>query len=161
MKKKYLYISFGFILVSLLLIGCGQSHSDTSSDWELTPHDTVNQLENMNMTIKKGTVSKTGLTVVFQNHSDKDYLYGEFFSLEKKIDGEWYEVPVIFEGEYGFNTIGYDLAANSEQEWSIEWDWLYGPLDVGEYRIIKDILEVKEPGDYQEYILAAEFSIES
>jgi len=44
-------------------------------------------------------------------------------------------------------------------EWNIEWDWLYGSLDTGEYRIVKNILDFRSTGDYDQYKLAAEFTI--
>ena len=66
--------------------------------------------------------------------------------LEKKIKGDWYQVPTIID-EYGFNDIGYDLTPSSEaQEFKIDWDWLYGKLDPGEYRLIKNILDFRGTG---------------
>lgn len=47
------------------------------------------------------------------NHILSASLSMEFFLLEKKIYGKW----------------------------SIDWDWLYGSLDKGEYRIVKGILD--------------------
>ncbi len=112
------------------------------------------------MIVKEGTVSSTGLTVIFENNSNKQCVYGEDFWLEKKIKGRWYQVPVALDGNYGFSSIGYDLASSDVKEWTADWDWLYGSLDTGEYRILKDILDFRKAGDYDKYHLTAEFTID-
>lgn len=134
--------------------------SSETIDWEPTTYETVNKFAGVTMTVKKGTVSSTGLTVAFENNSDKQCIYGEYFLLEKKINEKWYQIPVVIDGDYGFNDIGYDLASGKEGEWKVNWDWLYGSLDTGEYRIVKDILDFRNTGDYDKYYLAAEFIIQ-
>lgn len=127
--------------------------------WKPTLHDTVNNLDGVTMTVKEGSFSSTGLTAVFKNKSGKQCIYGEPFWLEKKIDGKWYIVPVSFTGNYAFNSIGYDLAPGADREWTVDWAWLYGSLEAGEYRIVKNISDYRSPGDYTEYYLAAEFTV--
>jgi hypothetical protein len=105
-------------------------------------------------------VTATGLTLLFENSSDKQYTYGDPFLLEKKMHGKWYQVPIEMEENYGFNDIGYELDAAGRSEWEVDWEWLYGSLDSGEYRIVKDLLDVREPGDYNTHYLTAEFTIE-
>ncbi len=100
------------------------------------------------------------MTVVIKNNSSSLCTYGEYFELEKKINEIWYQVPVTIAGNYGFNSIGYDLSSGDNREWAVDWNWLYGSLDAGEYRIVKDILDIRGTGDYDAYFLSAEFSIE-
>jgi uncharacterized protein YceK len=168
-------ISIGLILLS----GCGSKNtnnsaegnkdtvtnahsnqSDEATDWKPTIYETVNNFDGVTMSAKEGTVSSTGLTVILENNSDKQGIYGEEFWVEKKINGSWYQVPIAIDGNYGFPSIGYDLASSAVKEWSVEWEWLYGSLDPGEYRIVKDILDFRKTGDYDEYFLTAEFTIE-
>lgn len=161
--NKYLCLLFYIPISLVLLAGCGgnnNSHSTEPTDWEPTKYETVNTLDGVTMTVKEGTVSSTGLTVVFHNNSDKEYTYGDPFWLEKKSDGSWYQVPITIEDNYGFNDIGYILPPLGSSEWNVDWEWLYGNLDTGEYRIVKDVLDVIEPGDYDTHHLAAEFAIE-
>lgn len=129
------------------------------SDWTPSTFDAVNNLEGVTMAAKEGTVSPTGLTLQFENKSGKDCIYGDFFLLEKKNSGEWYQVPVAIEGNYGFHSIGYSLTPSGDSEWVVDWEWLYGSMDTGEYRIVKDILDFRGTGDYDTYYLAAEFAI--
>lgn len=41
----------------------------------------------------------------------------------------------------------------------IDFEWLYGKLETGRYRIIKSITDLKGTGDYTDYAFAAEFNI--
>ncbi|MCT4686580.1 M56 family metallopeptidase [Vallitalea sp.] len=134
--------------------------SDKTTDWEPTTYETVNNFDGVTMTLKEGTDSSTSLTLVIKNNSSSQCTYGEYFWLEKKIDGNWYQVPVVIDGNYGFNDIGYDLASGEEREWQVDWDWLYGNLDTGEYRIVKDILDFRSTGDYDKYYLTAGFAVD-
>jgi len=132
---------------------------EEATDWDPSTYETINNLDGVTMTVKEGTASSTGLTVVMENNSDNQCIYGEFFELEKKIDETWYRVPVAIDDNYGFNSIGYDLSPGDSREWEVDWNWLYGSLEPGNYRIIKDIVDLKGTGDYETYYLAAEFSI--
>ena len=129
------------------------------TDWNPSTYETINNLDGVTMTVKKGTTSPTGLTVVIENNSGSQCIYGEYFELEKKINESWYKVPVTIDGNYGFHSIGYDLSSGGSKEWEVDWNWLYGSLEPGKYRIIKDILHFQDTGEYDTYYLASEFTI--
>ncbi|MFC0015071.1 MULTISPECIES: immunoglobulin-like domain-containing protein [Allobacillus] len=111
------------------------------------------------MTVKESSISTTGLTVIFENNSDEQGVYSEDFLLEEEVEGNWYEVPTIVD-EYGFAEPGYELPPSKTEEFTVDWESLYGNLDSGNYRIIKSMANVREPGDYDDYYLAAQFTIE-
>jgi len=134
-------------------------YKDQRADWKPTPHDTVNNFDGVTMTVEKRTVTPTGLTLVLENKSSSQCIYGEHFWLEKKINEKWYQVSVVIDDNYAFNDIGYNLSSENDGEWAVDWDWLYGSLDTGEYRIVKDILDFRGSGEYDTYYLAAEFTI--
>lgn len=138
------------IALALILVGCNNQE---------TPDREVNNLEGVSMEVLEHTVSPTNLRVVMNNNSDKYLVYGEEFSVERKMNNEWHELPIENEN-YGFTDIGYDLNPGIRIEEEINISFLYDQLEPGEYRVIKSVLEVREPGDYDEYYLTAEFSIE-
>ncbi|MDN4493002.1 immunoglobulin-like domain-containing protein [Ureibacillus aquaedulcis] len=174
MKKIFIPLA----IISFALIGCSQeSESQTSeptteygsssksgsteaTEWEPTIYEKVNNLDGVTMIAKEGTVSSTGLTVIFENNSNKHINYGESFLLEKKINGKWYEIPDILGGNYGFNDVGYGLEPFEVTELYFDWDWLYGNLDNGEYRIVIDINDFRDAGDFDKYHLTAEFIVD-
>ena len=127
---------------------------EDTTGWDPTPHETVNNLAGAAMTVAEETVSPTGLTVKFENDSDSDCIYGEYFGLERLINGQWYQVPVTIEGDYAFEDIGYELPSGASSEWTVDWEWLYGSVEPGEYRIVK-ILDFRGAGDFEQYYLAA------
>lgn len=159
MKKKILFAIT--LLASFLLVACGNGNGDSTEtkDWESTQYDTVNNFEGVSMTVKEGSVSPVELTVIFENNSDKQGIYSEEFLLEKEIKGDWYQVPPILD-EYGFTEPGYELPPSEIAEFTIDWNWLYGNLDTGKYRVVKGISDFRGTGDYDEYYLAAQFTID-
>jgi hypothetical protein len=157
MNRYLLFVVF-IVLGAVILAGCGQSDDDVNL--EPTDYTTVNNLEGVMMTVQEETVSPTGLTVILENNSDQQCIYGEHYVLEKKVNQGWYQVPVVVEGDYGFVDIGYDLPPGAEEAWDVDWEWLYGSLETGEYRIVKDILDFRGTGDYDTYYLTAEFIID-
>jgi len=168
--RKILALIMAALLSIVALGGCmnkgatpfdgTKGETENANDLVPTKYETVNDLEGVTMTVKGGTVSPNGLTLTIENNSDINCLYGQFFLLEKKLDDKWYEVPVTIEGDYGFEDIGYELAPGDKQEWETDWQWLYGSLDKGRYRIIKDILDFRGTGDFDTHYLAAEFTID-
>lgn len=158
--KRFLYSLFFIATCITLLSACGSDQVVETKDWEPTIYDSINNLDGVTMIVKEGTVSSTGLTVTFENNSDKRCIFSEDFLLEKKKEGKWYQVPFIPGSTYGHGDPGYALDSADVRDWTVDWEWLYGSLDRGEYRIVKRILDVREPGDYDEHNLIAEFTID-
>ncbi len=48
---------------------------------------------------------------------------------------------------------------NDSCEWDVNWEWLYGVLAEGKYRIGKEITDFRDTGDYDSAIYYAEFEI--
>ncbi|MFD1040515.1 hypothetical protein ACFQ3N_19235 [Virgibacillus byunsanensis] len=86
--RRYLFSLFCMVISLTLLLGCDSDQSAETTGWELTIYETVNNLVGVTMIVKEGTVSSTGLTVIVENNSDKQCVYGEPFLLEKKIKGK-------------------------------------------------------------------------
>lgn len=115
--------------------------------------------EGISMSVDRDSVSVNGALITLLNETDKDIQYGEQYYLQNYKDGIWYDVPYIIE-DFGFHNIAYILSKDNPRELVIDWKWLYGSLEPGEYRIIKDITDFRDTGDYDVYTLAAEFTIE-
>ena len=145
-----------------MLVGCSKGQG-SEADWEPTTYEMVNNLDGVAMIVKEGTVSPTKLTILFENGSNLQILYDLPFSLEKKIDGKWYQVPVLVDNDHdAFVDIGYELAPSHQRELEVDWGTLYGKIHKGEYRIVKDVLDSRLSrgyGVYDKYYLAAEFTI--
>ena len=104
--------------------------------------------------IKKDTLTKTGATVIISDISEQEHTYGEWFRIDKKIDGFWEELKPI-DNNYGFNDIGLIVGENNQLEIDTDWSKIYGKLEKGEYRLIKELYD----NDSKIY-LSVEFTIE-
>ena len=118
-----------------------------------------NNLDGVSMTVKDATDSK--LTVIFDNQLRKEFIFGEWMEIEQydEKNCEWISLDEICEYA-AFNEIGFILQAAGETEQEVKFDWLYGKLKPGKYRIIKEVIDSGEPGDLDKYWLLAEFTVE-
>ena len=88
-----------------------------------------------------------------------DLQYGDDFIIEKNIKGEWKEAPIVIAGNYGFNAIAYPITKDEVTNFVIDWEWLYGELEPGEYRIGKEVMDFIETGSYDKYMVYVHFII--
>ena len=106
-------------------------------------------------------ISRSGATLVFDQYDAEaptgDLQHGSEFVLEILKDGEWEEAPVTIEGEYGFNEPAFMITAGERTEVELPWEWLYGELAAGEYRIKKRVMDFRGGGDYDVYTVYAQF----
>lgn len=96
---------------------------------------TPTELENVSISISN--ISLTGATIIIKDTNEEPYTYGEWYKIEKQVNGKWVEVETIIE-DYGFNSIGYLPDKNNEVKFVMDWEWLYGELPLGSYRILKE-----------------------
>ena len=61
------------------------------------------KLENVSISIYD--ISLTGATIIIKDTNKNPYTYGDWYKIEKQINGKWYEVETIIDN-YGFNEIG-------------------------------------------------------
>ena len=105
------------------------------------------------MIIKDGTLTKTSATVIIEDKNEEKYNYSSWFRIDKKENEGWKEVNVIDE-KYAFTDIAYLPDENGKVEMNTNWKNLYGKLEKGEYRLVK---EVYDNGNNYIYV---EFTIE-
>ena len=103
-------------------------------------------------------VTPTGAVVhlnQYDNREQDELIYGMAFSLEKKVGDSWERLPVIVEGDWCFTEEGYPIPQGGDAEMETDWEWLYGTLEPGTYRICKSVSRAhKEYELYAQFILA-------
>ena len=105
-------------------------------------------------------VIPTGSIVRFRQYDETktgEVEYGERFSLEKKKGDTWEDVPMVTQ-EAAFTDIAYIIPEGGESEIETDWQWLYGVLSPGTYRICKTVYAFDDNG-YSEHVLYAQFLI--
>lgn len=104
-------------------------------------------------------VTESGLTVTFRQYDERDageLIVGEGFVLSRLEGEEWTEVPPVIE-KGAFNDIGYPIPTQGKVELETNWEWLYGKLVPGTYRITKTVWETTGEGASRAYPLTAQF----
>lgn len=118
-------------------------------------------LDQIGLSFTLKNISPAGATLVFCNYDADaptgELEYGDDFLLEIQKDSVWEEVPVTLEGNYGFHAIAYVIPAEGCSDQELNWEWLYGTLAPGTYRIRKSIHDFRGSGDYDEYTAYAQF----
>ena len=133
MKKLTICI---FVLAALLW-GCAKESI-------LQPTDTTN------VTMTVSDVTPIGVTVAIQDSNPEPFVYGTWYRIEQEKGGIWYEVKTKITN-YGFDEIGWLTDDQGMLTMTVDWEWLYGKLAAGHYRILK------EAGGG---IISAEFDVE-
>lgn len=116
----------------------------------------INDLDGVSMKIKEGTLTNTSATVIITDTSNRENIYGSSYRIDKNINGKWVKLDIIFSGNYAWNSIGYTVDENKRLEFNINWKILYGKLESGKYRIVKD---TSEAGEGTTHYITAEFEI--
>ena len=106
-------------------------------------------------------ITPTGLTIVC-SQSDVDVngelSTGSYYSLSKYEDGEWIEIPYAIEGEIGWTSEAWNILMDDVVKWDVDWNWLYGELEAGTYRIRKSIMYT-QPGSLETATYYVKFDI--
>lgn len=107
-------------------------------------------------------VTETGATIVCEQFGGKvtgNLQTGEWYCIEvMDEDNGWQKVEYLpLEYDIAWNSTAYGINKNDRTEWTVDWEWLYGKLPEGHYRIGKKIMDFREAGDYDEKIYYAEF----
>lgn len=138
---------------------------DTQSDQNNYNPEEVTSLEENNILgihLSTSEVKPTGLTLICIQ-SDKqpggNLQTGSWYTLEQEVNGQWISVDTVNEIN-GWHDDAWFINLNQKTEWVVEWEWLYGKLSPGLYRIGKEITDFRGTGDYDTYLYYAEFKIE-
>ena len=126
--------------------------------WQYTPES---EDTDIGVSMDLSNITPSGATIHFYRFDTgkaEDVFYGENYTLEKENSGKWEEAPYVAE-DFGFNDIAYIISpGDSSREIEIDWEWLYGALSPGTYRIKKTVSEGSE-GKYKDHELSAQFLI--
>lgn len=116
------------------------------------------------LTLAAEDVTRNGCTVVFSQSGGcptGELMTGSYYVVEKKDGDEWIGLPFAVGDEVniGWTDEGYNLPMGEECEFVINWEWLYGELSEGTYRIGKEVMDFRETGDYDKEMYYAQFDI--
>ena len=110
-------------------------------------------------------VTSEGMTLVCRQSDElaSEELSGQLqtgtpYFLEKKGADGWIVLDPV--QDFGWQDIALLIPEGETVEWEIDWSKSYGTLPEGQYRIGKEIMEFRAPGDYDTVMYYVEFVIE-
>lgn len=98
----------------------------------------IDLAEDITMEIKKGTLTKTGATIVITDLSGKNNTFSKEFRIDQKRGGKWYTLKDKSKNEVNV-LAGQKGEENKKLEQELNWEKNYGTLSDGYYRIVKKI----------------------
>ena len=106
-------------------------------------------------------MTPTGLTLVYgqkEGNPTGQVQWGEDYRLSVFEEGTWRAVPIIIENAF-WDGIAYGFAGDEDLEASISWEWLYGELPAGYYRLVKEFMDFRGTADFDTAKYWVEFKI--
>lgn len=124
----------------------------------------IEKVENPNwgITLTAENITPEGLTIKCTQSAGEptgELQTGSWYIVENwtKENG-WKEMPYVIEG-VGWTSEAWIIPMNDTCEWEVNWEWLYGSLPAGKYRIGKQIDDFRDSGNYDTSIYHVEFEI--
>ena len=146
--KKWLMIVLALCL--LAFSACGREEAVTQPTLSQKPNPNTTTYD-WGVTMTAEDITPVGCTVVIRQNGGNptgELIFGEDFWVEIQTASGWMEFPATKIPDWV--AVGYFLPKENETQWECTWEWLYGALPQGTYRIGKDIMDSRAPGDYDQ-----------
>jgi len=138
------------------------SQSTVGADIGKVIHNSINT-DKWGLALFPENVTKKGMTIKFEQfggNAKGKLQTDEWFLLEKLEDSEWKKLEVNPLINYVWHTVAYGIERNDITKLQVEWKWLYGELSPGYYRLSKEVMDFKKPGDFEKEIYQVYFTVE-
>lgn len=133
-----------FILAAALLIAVILSACSGSGAWDASKLEKGMDSSEISNNIVAASMKDTDfskgrkiITILLENKTDQEFMYGQDPHLEVLLKNAWYTVPVK-EG-VAWTAIGILLQPGGTNEYTEELDFYYDNLIAGHYRYIKPL----------------------
>ena len=133
MKKVLLIIII--LLTFITVTGCKHNNSAEKSPYKVTS-------DKITMEIKQGTLKNSSATIIMTNNTDEEYTYGAPYHLEIKENDTWYILEP--KEDLFFIMPAYSLKNGESVEKEYNWEYGYGNLKVGTYRLVTEFTKETE-----------------
>lgn len=127
------------LCVLLLLSGCSGLRSGRP--------EYFNTNSNVRVILEDLDIDSGTCTVVLQNDTDADVGTGVDYFIQKQTNGKWKDVPSLI-GDIPWNASLCVAKSKSSCEYNVNWRKIYGKLDKGQYRLVKEYYYLREDGMY-------------
>ena len=113
--------------------------------------------------LSANNITPTGITLEckqLDGEATGDLQTGSYYFLEEEINGEWIKRETLTpESGIAWDDMALIITMNDTVMWNIDWEWLYGVLEDGSYRIGKEVTDFRDIGDYDTKTYYANFQV--
>ena len=162
MKKLLIFL----LALALFAVGCSDAKSEGKQPFESVSTQTEPAQDlafNLGVTITVENLTPTGAMLLIKQSGGEvtgELMTGSAFSLEKLDGNIWLPVePIVPADQIAFTEEAYGPALDGTWEMETNWEYLYGELPAGTYRLGKSIMDFRGTGDYDEQVYFAEFTL--
>lgn len=138
------------VYISSLLCGC--------SDENASQKNGLDSNDKIILSVNEESVSPEGITLNIKNELEETIFLNPWYRLEKLSEKGWVAVEPIQGVNWAEDDWQMSIYTDTQRSKEYLWEWYYGKLTTGEYRISVLIL-TGEKDTSSEYTLAATFSI--
>ena len=153
------------LALALCFTGCAANTTNpppASTAPEVTESTPPKQEYDWGITLTLENLTQTGATIVCTQSGGEqisELNTGSYFIVEQLTESGWVEVPQQkLDGELAWTAEAWIVCLNGTTEWTVNWEWLYGELPSGHYRVGKEFMNFRGPGNYDKAMVYAEFS---
>ena len=153
------------VCITLALTACGSKtegalSGETSVETSTSVEEAADTTS-LGVTLTAEEITPTGLVLVCTQSGGSatgELQTGSPYWLESRVDGQWENTPQKVE-EIFWTMEGWLIPKDSDTRWTVDWEYIYGALPAGDYRLGKEIMDFRGPGDYDVYQLYANFTV--
>lgn len=149
-KRKAMKILTVILLFMLSIVACDK-------------HDDVHAQNDFGITLEAENVTPTSLDIVcrqFGGNNVAELNTGSFFVVQKLENAGWTDVEYASDEEgIAWTMELWIIEKESANTWDVNWEWIYGKLPAGEYRIGKQFLCLRDTGETEQEVIYANFTI--
>ena len=126
------------------------AQQETLVDWGITM--TVINATPTGCTLE---ITQSGGTATGEIHCGEDYY------VQALAEDGWHNLEYIITDNYAIPSIAYIVSEDYPRNFNLNWQQVYGVLPSGTYRIAKELMDSRAPGDFDEaYHFSQSFVIE-
>jgi len=115
------------------------------------------------VSLEAKNVSASGLTIDCHQSGGTNIAEletGSYYEIYRLEDNGYVKVEYApQEHEIGWTAEAYVITKGGTSTWEVNWEWLYGKLPAGKYRIGKEIMNFRGAGDFDQGMIYADFEI--
>lgn len=119
--------------------------------------------DNWGITLFADNITPQGITLKieqFGGNCSGELQTGLSYTLEKMADDYWQILETKNGEPLTWNSIACMIKKNDITEMNINWEYGYGKLEPGFYRLKKEIMDIRAPGDFDKETYEVDFTIE-